>query len=88
MKNLIETMTQAFDIVLVDTPPLSAVNGCENHQRLCCGVVVVARAYQTKKESLAKTKKMLDQVQANIIGVVLHGVNTSDTAYYYYYGVE
>ncbi|MQW22579.1 MULTISPECIES: polysaccharide biosynthesis tyrosine autokinase [unclassified Lactococcus] len=88
MKNLIETMTQAFDIVLVDTPPLSAVTDAQIISGFVGGVVVVARAYQTKKESLAKTKKMLDQVQANIIGVVLHGVNTSDTAYYYYYGAE
>ncbi|WP_374285428.1 polysaccharide biosynthesis tyrosine autokinase [Lactococcus sp.] len=88
MKNLIETMTQTFDIVLVDTPPLSAVTDAQIISGFVGGVVVVARAYQTKKESLAKTKKMLDQVQANIIGVVLHGVNTSDTAYYYYYGAE
>ncbi|MGM9887166.1 MAG: polysaccharide biosynthesis tyrosine autokinase [Lactococcus sp.] len=88
MKNLIETMTQAFDIVLVDTPPLSAVTDAQIISGFVGGVVVVARAYQTKKESLAKTKKMLDQVQGNIIGVVLHGVNTSDTAYYYYYGAE
>ena len=43
---------------------------------------------QTKKESVIKTKKLLDQVNANILGVVLHGVEASDFAYYYYYGAE
>ncbi|WP_152994482.1 MULTISPECIES: polysaccharide biosynthesis tyrosine autokinase [Lactococcus] len=88
MKNLIDSVTEAFDIVLIDTPPLSAVTDAQILSRYIGGAVIVVRANQTKKESVTKAKKLLDQVNANILGVVLHGVEASDSAYYYYYGAE
>ena len=88
MKNLIDSVSDFFDVVLIDTPPLSAVTDAQILSSYVGGAVLVVRAYETKKESLAKTKKMLEQVNANILGVVLHGVDSSDSPSYYYYGVE
>lgn len=88
MKNLIDSVSDSFDVVLIDTPPLSAVTDAQILSSYVGGVVLVVRAYETKKESLAKTKKILEQVNANILGVVLHGVDSSDLPSYYYYGVE
>ena len=79
MKDLIDSVSDFFDVVLTDAQILSSYVG---------GVVLVVRAYETKKESLAKTKKILEQVNANILGVVLHGVDSSESPSYYYYGVE
>ena len=84
MKNLIDSVSDSFDVVLIDTPPLSAVTDAQILSSYVGGVVLVVRAY----ESLAKTKKILEQVNANILGVVLHGVDSSDSPSYYYYGVE
>ncbi len=88
MKNLIDSVSDLFDVVLIDTPPLSAVTDAQILSSYVGGVVLVVRAYETKKESLAKTKKILEQVNANILGVVLHGVGSSESPSYYYYGVE
>ncbi len=88
MKDLIDSVSDFFDVVLIDTPPLSAVTDAQILSSYVGGVVLVVRAYETKKESLAKTKKILEQVNANILGVVLHGVDSSDSPSYYYYGVE
>lgn len=85
MKNLIDSVSDLFDVVLIDTPPLSAVTDAQILSSYVGGVVLVVRAYETKKESLAKTKKILEQVNANILGVVLHGVDSSDSLSYYYY---
>ena len=85
MKNLIDSVSDLFDVVLIDTPPLSAVTDAQILSSYVGGVVLVVRAYETKKESLAKTKKILEQVNANILGVVLHGVDSSDSPSYYYY---
>uniref|UniRef100_UPI0029057FDC polysaccharide biosynthesis tyrosine autokinase n=1 Tax=Listeria monocytogenes TaxID=1639 RepID=UPI0029057FDC len=82
MKNLIDSVSDFFDVVLIDTPPLSAVTDAQILSSYVGGVVIVVRAYETKKESLAKTKKMLEQVNANILGVVLHGVDSSDSPSY------
>ena len=88
MKDLIDSVSDFFDVVLIDTPPLSAVTDAQILSSYVGGVVLVVRANETKKESLAKTKKILEQVNANILGVVLHGVDSSDSPSYYYYGVE
>lgn len=88
MKDLIDSVSDFFDVVLIDTPPLSAVTDAQILSSCVGGVVIVVRAYETKKESLAKTKKILEHVNANILGVVLHGVDSSESPSYYYYGVE
>lgn len=88
MKRLIESVTEFFDVILIDTPPLSLVTDAQVLSNYVGGVVIVAQANQTKKDGLLKTKKLLNQVQANILGVVLHGAEMSDSNYYYYYGVE
>ncbi len=85
---LIENASRSFDVVLVDAPPILAITDAQILSRITDGVILVARANQTKKEELVKAKKLLDQVQANVLGVVLHGVDSKETAYYYYYGAE
>ena len=88
MKRLIESVTEFFDVILIDTPPLSLVTDAQVLSNYVGGVVIVAQANQTKKDGLLRTKKLLNQVQANILGVVLHGAEMSDSNSYYYYGVE
>lgn len=88
MKRLIESVTEFFDVILIDTPPLSLVTDAQVLSNYVGGVVIVAQANQTKKDGLLKTKKLLNQVQANILGVVLNGAEMSDSNSYYYYGVE
>ncbi|HEY0222623.1 MAG TPA: CpsD/CapB family tyrosine-protein kinase [Lactovum miscens] len=83
---LIENASSRFDVILIDAPPILAVTDSQILSRTTDGVILVARANQTKKEELVKAKKLLDQVQANVLGVVLHGVDPKGTAYYYYYG--
>lgn len=88
MKQLLDTVTGYFDVVLLDTPPLSAVTDAQILSSYVEGVVIVVHANQTRKDGLLKAKKLLDQVNANILGVVLHGTEPKDSTSYYYYGVE
>ena len=82
MKNLIDSVSDFFDVVLIDNPPISAVNDAQILSSYVGGVVIVVSAYETTKQSLEKTKKMLEQVNTNISGVVLHGVNSSESPSY------
>lgn len=88
MKQLLDTVTGYFDVVLLDTPPLSAFTDAQILSSYVEGVVIVVHANQTRKDGLLKAKKLLDQVNANILGVVLHGTEPKDSTSYYYYGVE
>ncbi|GAB2026077.1 CpsD/CapB family tyrosine-protein kinase [Lactovum odontotermitis] len=84
MQRFIESARSVFDIVLIDTPPVVAVTDAVILSSQVDGVVMVARAHQTKKEGLIKAKKLFEQVQANVLGVILHGGSAGDSAYYYY----
>ncbi|MFC4652171.1 polysaccharide biosynthesis tyrosine autokinase [Lactococcus nasutitermitis] len=88
MRELLKDVTQKFDIVLIDTPPLMSVTDAQLLSQITDGVLVVAHANQTKKEELARAKRLLEQVKANILGCILHGVENNDTSQYYYYGAE
>lgn len=57
MKKFITEMSQEYEVILFDTPPLNAVTDAQIISRLVGGVVLVARAYQTRKDNLIKAKK-------------------------------
>lgn len=90
MKMLIERLEQAFDIVIVDAPPLLPVTDAAVLSRHVGGVVVVVGAFKTKQHDLDKSLKALEMVEANILGVVLNRlpVKGPDAYAYAYYGLE
>ncbi len=82
MKDLISRVSQSFDVILIDAPPVVAVTDAQILSRITDGVIVVAKANQTKKANLNLAKKRLNQVQANILGCVLTGYEAAETPYY------
>jgi non-specific protein-tyrosine kinase len=48
------------------------------------GVLLVVRAGKTRRDLAAKARKMLEQVQANVVGVVLTDATLEGSAYSYY----
>ncbi|MGB5757346.1 MAG: polysaccharide biosynthesis tyrosine autokinase, partial [Acidimicrobiales bacterium] len=73
------------DIVVMDAPPLLAVSDAHTLSRHVDAVLLTARAGQTTKGELAEVVKVLSQVGANVIGVVLIGVEEADTYGKQYY---
>ncbi|MDR0300026.1 MAG: CpsD/CapB family tyrosine-protein kinase [Streptococcaceae bacterium] len=88
MADVLTEVRRVFDLIIVDTPPLLGVTDAQILSRAIDGVVLVAHANQTKKEELARAKRLLEQVQANILGCVLSNYEARDSSYYYYYGEE
>jgi Mrp family chromosome partitioning ATPase len=51
------------------------------------GVLVIARAGETRRKAVSSVLGVLKRIQANVIGVVLNQVKRDTTAEgYYYYG--
>ena len=73
---------QIFDIVIFDLPPVTVVPDAAIVATKVDKTVIVARIKVTPMEELEKTKKMLENVGANIAGVVVNGVKTSSKKYY------
>lgn len=86
MENLLETIKNSFDYIVIDTPPVQAVTDSQILSTKADGTILVVRAEKTKKNSVDNAVNLLKKVNANIIGTVLNGVDISRNKYYYYYG--
>ena len=80
-----------YDYVVIDSPPILAVTDAAISSTVSDGVILVAAYNQTEKEELLDAKEQLDNVKANVLGVVLNGIDLKDSKYYYnyeYYGED
>jgi len=83
----------AYDVVLIDAPPLLAATDAALLAAKADAVVMVYRVGRIPRGVLKRAKAQLDNVKANVIGVILNGLRaelSSDYAdykykYYYYF---
>lgn len=86
MSDLVHSLAERFDIVIVDAPPVMPVADAAVLSRLCSGVLVVAGAGRATRQLLRKTLTSLDAVGANVLGIVLARAAKRDVSDYYGYG--
>ncbi len=84
MEAVIARLRERADIVLFDTPPVVAVTDAAVLATKVDGVLLVFRAGATKRDRAREARRLLEKVNANIVGVVLTDVKGDDT--YAYYG--
>lgn len=72
-----------FDLIVVDAPPLLPVSDPAVLSREVDGVAMVVRAGRTQRDVALRAKRILDDVGANLLGVI---VNNADDVLPYYYG--
>ena len=88
MENLLKRLKDEYDMIVIDSAPLQAVTDAQILSRKADGTILVVRAEKTKRDSVIQAKELLQKVDANILGVVLNGVENIRKKYYYYYGTE
>lgn len=89
MASIVKAARDAFDYIIVDTPPVSVVTDAAVMSRLVDGVVLVVRPGITTIQAAQLSKKNLEAVDAHILGVILNGYNVKQASkrdgYYYSY---
>jgi succinoglycan biosynthesis transport protein ExoP len=86
MTDLIENLKEEADVVLLDSPPSLAVTDAVVLASKADGMLLVADAGTTRRDSARQAKEDLMRVGANILGVVLNQLSVrSARSYYYYY---
>ena len=85
-KQLINTVSPAFDWVVVDSSPVNLVADAVHYARECDGVLLVVRAGTTRYEMAQRAAAEFKS--GSIIGVVLNGSTDAPRAGYYGYGAE
>ncbi|AOY75598.1 CpsD/CapB family tyrosine-protein kinase [Clostridium formicaceticum] len=96
MKNFIHSLREDYDYILIDTPPAAIVTDAALLSTAVDGVILVCAAGEVAIQGAQRAKELLDNVNANIIGVVLNKIpigkkGSSYYSYYYYssyYGEE
>lgn len=71
METLIETLTDAFDVVIVDAPPLLLVTDAAVIARVTTGAILIAAAGSTQANRLTDAAKSIESVGARVLGTVL-----------------
>jgi succinoglycan biosynthesis transport protein ExoP len=88
MKKYIAQWREQYDHVIFDTPPALSVTDSILLSVDMDSVVLVIRSGNTTKAALRRTRELLTQVNANVLGLVVNAVdvNSPDYYHYYYYG--
>lgn len=91
MKNLIQNLKKDFEYIFIDAPPVVPVTDAAIMSNYVDGVILVCASGVIEIELAQKAKESLENVNANILGVVLNKINIKNdkySSYYYYYGEE
>ncbi|HJN74398.1 MAG TPA: polysaccharide biosynthesis tyrosine autokinase [Myxococcota bacterium] len=86
MLDLLDSIT-GYDMVVIDSPPVSAVADPLILSRMVDGVVMAVRSNQTHKNQVIHSRSRLSEMEANILGAIVNrlDVRRSGYGYYYYY---
>lgn len=84
MEELIDVLSEQYDYIFIDTPPVALVTDASVMSKYADGVIVVVRQNYTIHEALKNAKEKLDIVGAKVLGYILNDVDITLNRYDYY----
>ncbi len=85
MTSLLAALAEVSDLVIVDSPPATALADTAILATQTDGVLLVLDATKTRREVAERALEGLSSVRARVIGAVLNRMPTRGGSYYYYY---
>jgi non-specific protein-tyrosine kinase len=85
MNELIQTVTEHYDMVLIDTPPVMAVTDAAALATRVDGVLLVIKPGVTKLAACKQALEQLQRVGGKVLGVVLNDIEITRSRYRYGY---
>ncbi len=82
-KDFLASLSQHFDWVIIDTPPVMAVTDSSVVANIAGGVLFVIGAEMTTRVAAQRAVEQLDNARAKFIGAVLNRVDLEHNSYYY-----
>jgi polysaccharide biosynthesis transport protein len=84
MKELLSSLSERFDYVIIDAPPMISVSDPIILSTLVDGVILVVKSGESKGESVRRACQDLTAVGARVLGVTLNNLNIRKDGYDYY----
>ena len=81
MQALVDELSEKYDYIIFDAPPVNVVTDAVIISRLATGVVIVCRQYVADKKMLTATVEKLRFANAKILGIVLNDVASTKSGY-------
>lgn len=86
MHDLLEHLVATYDLVVMDTPPVSVASDAVPLLKQAGGVIVVGRLAKSRQNAVLELSRQLERLQAEPVGVVVNGSDIPRDMYRYYYG--
>jgi succinoglycan biosynthesis transport protein ExoP len=74
MAQLLEQAKEQYDLVVIDTPPLTGITDAAAIAAIVDGIILVVRGGVTDREALEETLRRLSRVNGHVLGVVFNDV--------------
>lgn len=85
MTELLEYVGTAYDLVIIDTPPIGVVSDAIPLIHMVDGIIVVSRVNHSRRDHALRLVKQLRELNAHVLGLVVNAAETSDLGGYYGY---
>jgi len=85
MREFIQEMSAQYDRVIIDSPPVGVVTDAALLSTAVDGTILVVASGHVTIEAVQRSKSLLENVNANIIGVLLNKIPMDGRGYYGYY---
>lgn len=83
LRDLLDEVSQVFDIILLDSPPILAVTDSVIIASIVDSIVAVVRAGKTRRKPFLSAVEELKRARSKIIGVVFNGADFAKEGSYY-----
>lgn len=81
MQNILEALSESYDYIFLDTPPLNVVTDATVLSNIVSGTILVVRQGETHHKDVQDALSKLEFANAKILGLILHGVQSNNKKY-------
>jgi capsular exopolysaccharide synthesis family protein len=82
-KAFLKSLSEQFDAVVIDSPPVMAVSDAAVLAHLASAVVFVVQADRVNRDTAYKAVEQLQRSRAHLVGAILNRVDLQRNGYYY-----
>jgi succinoglycan biosynthesis transport protein ExoP len=86
MREFLDFLCSVYDFVIVDAPPIMGMPDSVFLSSVVDGTILVVKAGVTPRNAIAETQRIFRNVNSNLLGVILNGVQKTDFRYGNYSG--
>ncbi|MGI6498356.1 MAG: CpsD/CapB family tyrosine-protein kinase [Oscillospiraceae bacterium] len=81
MQQMLGVLSESFDYIIVDIPPVNAVSDSLAVSKLLSGMIMVVRQNYCNRHSLAEAMRQLEFLKVKVLGFVMNDTGSAKTKY-------